>query len=133
VSPTRQRDLKRQRNGDGHTTRTSDASLSSAVKKSLFLDERVERIHREKQQEQQQLQKSNLSGANIGRSSHQELISPSMILQSKSCSRSSTAIESGRGSPSGKKKDYSALSGLAALSTAAFLKLDEDEDKKCNL
>jgi hypothetical protein len=26
-----------------------------------------------------------------------------------------------------KKDEYSALSGLAALSTAAFLKLDEDE------
>lgn len=124
VSPARQRELKRQRNGDGHTTRTSDASLSSAVKHSLSLDERAVGREREKQQP---LQERNSTGDNTNSSRRLELISPSTILQSKSCSRMNMMVESSSvGSPSEKKEDYSALSGLAALSTAAFLKLDED-------
>jgi len=114
--------LKRQRNDDGQTAGASDASLSSAVKHSLSLDERVVGRERERQQ-------SGGGDSSVSSSGHDELISPSTILQTKSSSKGS-AMESGRSSPSEKKEDYSALSGLAALSTAAFLKLDEDEAKK---
>ena len=124
MSPPRQRELKRQRNGEGQTTRTSDVSLSSAVKNSLSLDERVVGREREKQQNQSQ------EGNRNSKSGPSDLVSPSTMLQAKSFSRGSAVAASGRFSPTEKKEDYSALSGLAALSTAAFLKLDEDEDKK---
>ena len=97
--------------------------LSSAVKKSLSLDERVVGREREKQQE------VHPAGDNIGSAGKLDLISPSTILQAKSSSRCNRKGEIGRSSPSEKKEDYSTLSGLAALSTAAFLKLDEDEEK----
>mmetsp|Transcript_28347 Transcript_28347/g.60768 ORF Transcript_28347/g.60768 Transcript_28347/m.60768 type:complete len:461 (+) Transcript_28347:70-1452(+) len=128
VSPTRQRELKRRRNSDDHTTRSADASLSSAVKNSLSLDERV--VGRERKKQQQQKQKETTSGQ-TQRSSSPKLVSPSAMMQSTSCSRRSNVVEneSGRASPTEKKEDYSTLSGLAALSTAAFLKLDEHEDK----
>eukprot|EP00537_Pseudo-nitzschia_pungens_P007734 CAMPEP_0172366466 /NCGR_PEP_ID=MMETSP1060-20121228/15428_1 /TAXON_ID=37318 /ORGANISM="Pseudo-nitzschia pungens, Strain cf. cingulata" /LENGTH=717 /DNA_ID=CAMNT_0013090331 /DNA_START=184 /DNA_END=2337 /DNA_ORIENTATION=- len=119
VSPLRQRDLKRPRNGETQ----SDASLSSAVSKSLSLDERV--VGREREQQMRQ-QRSPGPPPTAGKDSdqnspHKQLVSPSSLLQSSARTR---------GSPSGKKQDLSTLSGLAALSTAAFLKLDEDEAKK---
>ncbi len=123
VSPERQREMKRQRNEDGESVisaspQRSDVSLSSAVKNSLSLDDRVVGKERAKLQQRQE---SSSSGS-------LNLVSPSTMLQTKSYSRSSV---NGRGSPSEKKEqDYSALSGLAALSTAAFLKLDEDDDMK---
>jgi hypothetical protein len=125
VSPSRQRELKRPRKGDDHKTQISDASLSSAVKKSLSLDERVVGREREKQQLRESKPASDISSSSS--SSQLELISPSTILQSMSGSRNGVVVERGRSSPSVKKEDYSALSGLAALSTAAFLQLDEDK------
>lgn len=114
--------MKRQRNEDGESVITaspqrSDVSLSSAVKNSLSLNDRVVGKERAKLQRQESSSSGSLN-----------LVSPSTMLQTKSFSRSSV---NGRGSPSEKKEqDYSALSGLAALSTAAFLKLDEDDDTK---
>lgn len=125
MSPSRQRELKRPRKGDDHKTQISDASLSSAVKKSLSLDERVVGREREKQQLRESKPASDISSSSS--SSQLELISPSTILQSMSGSRNGVVVERGRSSPSVKKEDYSALSGLAALSTAAFLQLDEDK------
>ena len=124
VSPERQREMKRQRNEDGESVTTaspqrSDVSLSSAVKNSLSLDDRV--VGKERKQQQQQ---------ESGSSGSLNLVSPSTMLQTKSFSRGASAVND-RGSPTEKKEqDYSALSGLAALSTAAFLKLDEDDDMK---
>lgn len=119
VSPERQRDSKRQRNVDGHTRRmTTESSLSAAIKNSLSLEERV--VGRERHR--------GMSGDggsyNTGRSSSSssELMSPSTILQSRS---RRGMDDSSRAKPSERREDYSALSGLAALSTAAFLKLDE--------
>jgi hypothetical protein len=97
----------------------SECSLSSAVRNSLSLEERV--IGRERP----------TTGGVVGGggggagsfSSIDELTSPSTILQSRS-RRGMLDSDANRGSPS-EKADYSALSGLAALSTAAFLKLDE--------
>jgi hypothetical protein len=117
--------MKRPRNGDDHKTPISEASLSSAVKNSLSLDERVVGREREKQQPHES---SNLASSEISSGSSQlELISPSSILQSMSGSRNGVVIETGKGSSSEKKADYSALSGLAALSTAAFLQLDDEQ------
>jgi hypothetical protein len=95
------------------------------VKKSLSLDERVVGREREKQQLRESKPASDISSSSS--SSQLELISPSTILQSMSGSRNGVVVERGRSSPSVKKEDYSALSGLAALSTAAFLQLDEDK------
>jgi len=77
--------------------------------------------------EREKLQRKQESGS----SGSLNLISPSTMLQAKSFSRASVVVENDRASPSEKKEqDFSALSGLAALSTAAFLKLDEDDDMK---
>lgn len=132
MSPGRQREIKRPRNGEGETVaatktttkattpQTSDVSLSSAVKNSLSLDDRVVGKEREKQQ-----QDSSSSSGQLN------LVSPSTMLQAKSFSRGNMVVENDGSSPTeSKERDYSALSGLAALSTAAFLKLDEDDDVK---
>lgn len=109
---------------DGHTRRTSEVSLSSAVKNSLSLEERV--VGRERAQQQipqhQHQQTDNYT------SRHVELISPSTILQTRSRRERIIVDENGRASPSEKTEDYSTLSGLAALSTAAYLQLDEDKE-----
>eukprot|EP00535_Pseudo-nitzschia_heimii_P008891 CAMPEP_0197189518 /NCGR_PEP_ID=MMETSP1423-20130617/19872_1 /TAXON_ID=476441 /ORGANISM="Pseudo-nitzschia heimii, Strain UNC1101" /LENGTH=713 /DNA_ID=CAMNT_0042641647 /DNA_START=1118 /DNA_END=3259 /DNA_ORIENTATION=- len=125
ISPIRQKGLKRQRNGDAHTTRTPDAMLSTAVENSLSLDERIVGREREKQLKDQE----NSSTGDKNGSDLPNLTSPSTILQKKSSCRKDFLKSNGRGSPTEKKEDYSTLSGLAALSTAAFLKLDEDEAK----
>jgi hypothetical protein len=124
ISPERQRELKRQRNVDDHTRHTSEASLSSAVRNSLSLEERV--VGRERPQQQQTSNNDDKTN-----NSHDELISPSMILHTRSRRERVIVDDNGRtDSPSEKKEqDYSTLSGLAALSTAAFLKLDESEDE----
>lgn len=102
----------------------SDASLSSAVKNSLSLDERV--VGREREHHQhQQLQRINNTDDTSSSSPHVELISPSTMLQSRVRSRRSIPVldESGRASPSDKKESYSTystLGGLEALSTAAM-------------
>ena len=120
ISPERQREFKRQRNADGHIRRVSESSLSSAVQHRLTLDERV--VGRERQPS---VASSIASSSASAASSGSDLISPSSILQSRS--RRSTDDKDKRASlKSDEKKDYSSLSGLAALSTAAFLKLDED-------
>ena len=124
ISPERQRELKRQRNVDGHTGHTSEASLSSAVRNSLSLEERV--VGRERPQQQQMSNTDDKTNSH-----HVELISPSMILHTRSRRERIIVDDIVRThSPSEKKEqDYSTLSGLAALSTAAFLKLDESEDE----
>lgn len=114
VSPERQRELKRQRNVEGHTRRTSEA-LSSAVQNSLSLEERV--VGRERVKHQS-------SKTDDSTATHVELVSPSMILHTRSRRARIKLNDNDRASPS-EKEDYSTLSGLAALSTAAFLKLDE--------
>jgi len=129
ISPERQRELKRQCNVDSH--RKYDASLSSAVSKSLSLEERVVGRERGKQrsehrpEEQQQGGKSTNDGSS---SSQVDLVSPSIILQTRSRRERLIINENDRDSPSQNKDDYSSLSGLAALSTAAFLKLDEEKE-----
>merc|ERR1712124_82981 len=100
------------------------ASLSSAVENSLSLDERVVGREREKLQ---QSQEGKSAEEDSSRSNPLQLVSPSSMLQSKSCSRGSKVLQMNQESPAQKKIDYSALSGLAALSTAAFLKLDEEK------
>jgi hypothetical protein len=106
VSPERRQEWKRRRNGEGDIRRVSDAGLSRAMENTLSLSERV-----------------------VGRG--RELASPSGVLQSRS--RRSTVSEPRRSAaapvserrrePQGLEK----LAGLAALSTAAFLKLDQEE------
>jgi hypothetical protein len=127
ISPERQREIKRQRNVDGHIRRVSESSLSSAVRNSLSLEERV--VGRERtQQSASNAAVSTVSTSTVASSSasssEPELTSPSMILQSRS--RRSIDSDGRSMASSEQKEDYSALSGLAALSTAAFLKLDED-------
>lgn len=109
---------------DGHTSHTSEASLSSAVRNSLSLEERV--VGRERPQQQQMSNTDDKTNSH-----HVELISPSMILHTRSRRERIIVDDIVRThSPSEKKEqDYSTLSGLAALSTAAFLKLDESEDE----
>lgn len=127
LSPERQRELKRQRNVDGHTRRTSEVSLSSAVRNSLSLEERV--IGRERKQQQQiPQQQQRIRDTDDYASPHLELISPSTILQTRSRRERIIVDENGRASPSERTDDYSTLSGLAALSTAAYLQLDEDKE-----
>ena len=121
VSPGRQREVKRQRNADGHIRRVSESSLSSAVQNRLTLDERV--VGRERQAS---VASSIASSSTSAATSSSDLMSPSSILQSRS-RRSMDDKDKRASSQSEEKKDYSALSGLAALSTAAFLKLDEDD------
>ncbi|KAG7338582.1 hypothetical protein IV203_029755 [Nitzschia inconspicua] len=129
VSPERQREIKRQRDSDGHIRRVSESSLSSAVRNSLTLEERV--VRRERQlsivsSSFSSAKSSTGSSATSSSSSGSDLMSPSSILQSRS--RRSMESKDGKASPctSESKVDYSGLSGLAALSTAAFLKLDEE-------
>jgi len=113
LSPGRQRELKRPRN------ETSDA-LSSAVKQSLSLDDRVVGKEREK------MKKRSTSNSSSGSSSpFENIVSPTTMLQTKTSGRSAVHVRNS--SPTETKEDYSGLSGLAALSTAAFLKLDEDD------
>lgn len=128
MSPSRQRELKRQRNGEA----LADASLSSAISKSLSLNERVVGREREQQQSRQhrQLQGSNTYDETDSGPPSMELTSPSTILQSCVHTRNTVVDVSARASPTEKKEDIFTFSGLAALSTAAFLKLDEDDDKK---
>eukprot|EP00531_Pseudo-nitzschia_arenysensis_P009513 CAMPEP_0116147320 /NCGR_PEP_ID=MMETSP0329-20121206/17690_1 /TAXON_ID=697910 /ORGANISM="Pseudo-nitzschia arenysensis, Strain B593" /LENGTH=705 /DNA_ID=CAMNT_0003643237 /DNA_START=150 /DNA_END=2267 /DNA_ORIENTATION=+ len=128
LSPGRQRDFKRPRND---VERSNDVSLSSAVKNSLSLDDRVVGKEREKLKQQKRNFSTGSTGSRSSSSSPlADIVSPSSMLQTKSSSRGSALIEIERRSPSERKEDYSALSGLAALSTAAFLKLDEDDDVK---
>ena len=117
VSPDRRQEWKRQRNETGTPRRlSSEASLSRAVQNSLSLEERV--VGRER---------GNPAQPNGGA----ELMSPSGTLQGRSRPRgeekrglSSVAVAS----LTEKEGDaVSVLSGLAALSTAAFLKLDEND------
>eukprot|EP00533_Pseudo-nitzschia_delicatissima_P007919 CAMPEP_0116079252 /NCGR_PEP_ID=MMETSP0327-20121206/1044_1 /TAXON_ID=44447 /ORGANISM="Pseudo-nitzschia delicatissima, Strain B596" /LENGTH=666 /DNA_ID=CAMNT_0003569867 /DNA_START=342 /DNA_END=2342 /DNA_ORIENTATION=- len=112
LSPGRQRELKRPRN------ETSDA-LSSAVKQSLSLDDRVVGKEREK------MKKLNSNTSSGSSSPFENIVSPTTMLQTKTSGRS--AGHDRNSSPTETKEDYSGLSGLAALSTAAFLKLDEDD------
>mmetsp|Transcript_8973 Transcript_8973/g.17369 ORF Transcript_8973/g.17369 Transcript_8973/m.17369 type:complete len:742 (-) Transcript_8973:224-2449(-) len=128
MSPSRQRELKRQRNGEAF----ADASLSSAISKSLSLNERVVGREREQQQsrQHQQLQGSNTFDETDSGPPILELTSPSTMLQSCVHTRKNVVDVSARVSPTEKKEDIFTFSGLAALSTAAFLKLDEDDDKK---
>lgn len=117
---------------DGHIRRVSESSLSSAVRNSLSLEERV--VGRERQGS---TASSFVTAASSSKSSSAststdatDLMSPSSILQSRS--RRSMDGKDSKGTSSSSyasecKPDYSALSGLAALSTAAFLKLDEEK------
>lgn len=116
ISPERQQEWKRQRNERGVPRRlNSETSLSRAVQNSLTLEERV--VGRER--------------ANQPSSSLGGLVSPSATLQGRSRPRgeekralSLAAVAS----LTEKEGDaVTALSGLAALSTAAFLKLDESD------
>ena len=121
VSPERRQEWKRQRNEKGVPRRlNSDSSLSHAVENSLSLEERV--VGRER---------SSGTSDNTSTSRPPELPSPSGTLQGRSRSRgeqlrSSSASRAAAASLTEKEGDaVTALSGLAALSTAAFLKLDE--------
>lgn len=91
VSSERRQEWNRQRNESGLSRRLSEASLSTAVKDSLSLEE----------------------------SGQSELKSPSGLLQG----RSHRSTED-RKSSNAQNIKHGGLSGLAALSTAAFLKLD---------
>jgi hypothetical protein len=110
VSPERRQEWKRQRNETGHARRLSDSSLSGVMENSLSIQDR--------RAEQPPSIRRTL-----------ELTSPSSILQSRSRrsverppkAKSTTSSSSG----TDEATDVSRLSGLAALSTAAFLKLDE--------
>jgi hypothetical protein len=126
ISPERQREIKRQRNVDGHIRRVSEASLSSAVRNSLSLEDRT--VGRERQHSAASDIASNVTEptTNTDHRHAAALMSPSSILQSRS-RRSMDGKDKSRDPFEEKKDEYSALSGLAALSTAAFLKLDEDE------
>mmetsp|Transcript_15671 Transcript_15671/g.27226 ORF Transcript_15671/g.27226 Transcript_15671/m.27226 type:complete len:677 (+) Transcript_15671:229-2259(+) len=129
VSPERQREVKRQRNADGHIRRVSESSLSSAVRNSLSLEEKPGVRERRDHTMTATTSAAGASGSNSTTSANtnasaSDLMSPSSILQSRS-RRSMDGKESSCSSET--KEDYSALSGLAALSTAAFLKLDEDK------
>lgn len=104
ISPERRQEWKRQRDEKGVARRLSESSLTTAVANSLSLEERV--VGRER------------NGVNGVR----ELTSPSGLLQSRA--RRSTDPKP-KSNSQGMETDYSGLSGLAALSTAAFLKLDE--------
>lgn len=132
VSPGRRQEHKRLRKETGAPQRltsdgrvTSDASLSHAVENSLTLEERVVGRERHSQKPMAPLalgsaglapgvgvDKTMLEGPRV-------LQSPSAVLQGRSKPRSR--------SPQGdaETEAAAALSGLAALSTAAFLKLDE--------
>jgi hypothetical protein len=117
VSPERRQEWKRQRNEKGAPLRlASDASLSRAVQNSLSLEERV--VGRER----------STSQAVKGTTG---LLSPSGTLQGRSRPRGEVkrAASSPVGSTLTEKEGeaVSVLSGLAALSTAAFLKLDETD------
>eukprot|EP00934_Nitzschia_sp_Nitz4_P003805 Nitzschia sp. Nitz4//scaffold234_size30613//14124//16094//NITZ4_007963-RA/size30613-processed-gene-0.21-mRNA-1//-1//CDS//3329543416//3795//frame0 len=129
VSPERRQEWKRQRNEQGAPRRlSSDCSLSRAVENSLTLEERI--VGRER---------TTSSSAASGRSGNvavkqngaRELMSPSASLQSRGVPRGSRgAAKSALGSSTLTEKEgdaITALSGLAALSTAAFLKLDETD------
>ncbi len=114
ISPERRQEWKRQRNERGVPRRlNSDSSLSRAVENSLTLEERV--VGRER---------SNAS---------MRLTSPSGTLQGRSRPRGEESLGASvstvsTASLAEKEGDaVSALSGLAALSTAAFLKLDETD------
>jgi hypothetical protein len=122
VSPERQREGKRQRNVDGHIRRVSESSLSSAVRNSLTLEERIVGKERQTSVVDNQF---NSFAKSPGRSTISDLMSPSCVLQSRS-RRSMDGKDPRTASLSETKEDYSTLSGLAALSTAAFLKMDED-------
>lgn len=171
MSPGRQRELKRQRSNShsnhSHSFRSSsDASLSSAVRNSLSLNENGgdrESVMKEGSDAgAASVATSATSGASdaitewatataASASATPDLQSPSMILQSRVGSRRGMRLPPGKSnttrdsrgpsatsSPSrahdddvdgDEKKEgdlsFSGLSGLAALSTAAFLKLDE--------
>ncbi|KAL3921791.1 MAG: hypothetical protein SGILL_002560 [Bacillariaceae sp.] len=121
ISPERQREVKRQRNADGHVRRVSESSLSSEVRNRLSLNERG--VGRERHSS---VASSTASSSNSTGTSSSDLMSPSSILQSRS-RRSMDGKDKRASLASEEQKDYSSLSGLAALSTAAFLKLDEDD------
>ena len=98
TSPERTQDFKRQRNESGVTHRLSDASLSSKVQDSLSLQEKSPGI--------------------INRST--EIKSPSGLLQGRE-----HRLSLKQGVDDNETRSQAGFSGLAALSTAAFLKLDE--------
>jgi hypothetical protein len=109
VSPERRQEWKRRRNGEGDVRRVPDASLglSKAMENTLSLNERV-----------------------VGRA--RELASPSGVLQSRSRHRLPTVSAGPRSNAAApvleRKREpqgLERLAGLAALSTAAFLKLDQ--------
>lgn len=119
VSPERRQEWKRQRDERGVPRRlNSDASLSRAVENSLTLEERV--VGRERSTQ-----------------ATKNLMSPSGTLQGRSRprggERGSLPVSGAASGIAGitlteKEGDaVTALSGLAALSTAAFLKLDETD------
>ena len=125
VSPERRQEWKRRRNGQGDIRRVSDASLglSQAMENTLSLNERVVDRYQEL---------ASPSGVLQSRSRRSELASPSGVLQSRS-RRSSTVSEPRRSAAapvSEQKREpqgLERLAGLAALSTAAFLKLGQKE------
>jgi hypothetical protein len=123
VSPERQREVKRQRNVDGHIRRVSEVSLSSAVRNSLTLEDRI--VGKERPTPVLVSSSSSSAKSSITTSTSSDLLSPSSILQSRS-RRSMDSKDQRTMSLCQTEEDYSRLSGLAALSTAAFLKMDED-------
>lgn len=118
ISPERRQEWKRQRSEKGAPRRlNSDTSLSYAVENSLTLEERV--VGRER---------GAPAPAAVG-SRPAELPSPSGALQGRSRPRGNEIRSASVAAAANLTKEegaaVSALSGLAALSTAAFLKLDE--------
>lgn len=127
VSPDRRQEYKRLRKESGGAHRltsnsartvqrqnSSEASLSRAVENSLTLEERV--VGRERHS--QQTTTTSGEGPFV-------LQSPSGVLQGRSHPRSRSPPTASSSLEDQETEAATALSGLAALSTAAFLKLDE--------
>ena len=133
VSPERRQEWKRQRNEIGHPRRLSETSLTNAIETSLTLKDRVGGSPALPVT-------SDAETSKLDRRPGSELISPSSVLQSRSrrsferttqqkddesgvTTAPSESITSS--SSAGTDNDISKLSGLAALASAAFAKLDE--------
>jgi len=148
ISPDRQQEWKRQRNDDKGTTTArkfgSDSSLSRAVQNSLTLEERVVGRERAAAASSSNLMNNNQNMHNPPNDHNPnnntttttipiQLVSPSGTLQGRSRPRGEenrglSSLATATSLMTEKEGDaVTVLSGLAALSTAAFLKLDESE------
>ena len=126
VSPERRQEWKRQRNERGVSRRlNSETCLSIAVVNALSLDERV--VGQERGQPASSML-TPIPSAPTSSSRPQQLTSPSGALQGRCRPRAMEIRSASVDAASLTEKEgdaVSVLSGLAALSKAAFLKLDD--------